>query len=110
MDNAECSQQPQTKMIKVENSHTNSSKTSRVLITVPIMLEQLHHNIATYTLWSMSGFDIILVCAKDEEEMVTNIVQQHKNHSIKVISFDILYPNAGIAKNFAYRILTGFLD
>ena len=49
----------------------------------------------------MSGFDIILVCAKDEEEMITNIVQQHKNHSIKVISVDVLRPNAGIAKNFA---------
>ena len=104
MDDAECSQQPETRMIKVENSHTNSeekSKANRVLITVPIMLERLHHNIAAYTLWSMSGFDIILVCAKDEKEMVTNIVQQYKNHSIKVISFDILCPNAGIAKNFA---------
>ena len=101
MDDAECNQQPQTKTIKVENSHTEKSKANRVLITVPIMSERLHHNVATYTLWSMSGFDIILVCAKDEKEMVTNIVQQYKNHSIKVISFDILCPNAGIAKNFA---------
>ena len=101
MGDVECSKQPHTKMIKVENSHTNSkekSKASRVLITVPIMLERLHHNVATYTLWSMSGFNIILVCAKNEKEMVTNIVQQHKNHSIKVISFDILRPNVGIVK------------
>ena len=47
--------------------------------------------------------------------MVLRAVQQveHKNNSIKVISYDIL-PNyrstAGIAKNFAYKVLTRFID
>ena len=84
----------------------------QISIIIPIMANRLLYIVDTYSRWRRTGFDIQMVFSKDEEEAITSILQQHAPD----ISF-VLHPymtstppNAGIAKNEAYRVLQRYLD
>ena len=89
-------------------------KASRVhvVLSIPIIAKRLHHNIDRYISWNRSGFDVILVCSKDEEKIVTDTIKQHRNHSIELVNYSIPNSclNARIAKNFAYDALKWYFD
>ena len=85
----------------------------RIAIIIPIMAIRFQYIIATYSRWRRNGFDIVLVFNKDEEGAITKILQQHAD---MMTSFEMhpyttsIPPNAGIAKNEAYRILQQYLN
>ena len=85
---------------------------SRIAIIIPIMVNRLQYIIGTYSHWKRNGFDIVLVFNKDEEEVITNILQQHAPDMTFVMKpyTTSIPPNAGIAKHEAYNILQQYLD
>ena len=85
----------------------------RIAIVIPMMANRFRHIIATYSRWRNNGFDIVLVFNKDEEGEITKILQQHADTMTSFVMYPYITsipPNAGIAKNEAYRILQQYLD
>ena len=83
-----------------------------VAVVIPIMAERLSSNIATYKNWKINGFDIVFVFTEDQESTVTSILNQHDpdlKASIKLHTYTpSSRPNAGIAKDAAYHLLTTY--
>ena len=85
----------------------------QIVVIIPIIANRLQYNIATYSHWRRNGFDIVLLFNKDEEGAITSILQQAPD---MVTLFKLrpyitsIPPNAGIAKNEAYRVLKKYLD
>ena len=86
----------------------------RIAIVIPIMANRFQYIITTYSNWKRNGFDIVLVFNKEEEGAITNILQQH---SPDIMASFIKHPyttsncpNAGIAKNEAYKMVQQYID
>ena len=96
------------------NGHYLHHHLPRVAVVVPIMADRLPSNTATYKNWIMNGFDIIFVFTEDQETTVMSVLEQHDPNlkaSIKLHTYTrSSRPNAGIAKDAAYRLLTKYLD
>ena len=106
---------PPTKKLRLNGHHAHlHHHLSRVAVVVPIMAERLPSNITTYKNWIINGFDIVFVFTEDQETTVTSILDQHDpglKASIKLHTYTLSsHPNAGIAKDAAYRLLTTYLD
>ena len=84
----------------------------RVAIVVPIMAQRFRHNITTYQRWRRNGFDMVLVVTQGQAKSVANIIEQH-DPQLKTSLHTYTRatpPNAGIAKNEAYKILKRYLN
>jgi hypothetical protein len=97
---------PAPKKFKASDAH------HRIAIIIPTMAKRLQHNINTYSRWRKNGFDVVLVINKNEEEAVTNILQQApKKMAFVTHPYTTSSPsNAGIAKHNAYSILQEYLN
>jgi hypothetical protein len=96
---------PAPKKFKGDEAH------HRIAIIIPIMAKRLQHNISTYNRWRKNGFDIVLVFNNNEEEAITNILNQDTKASSVMHPYTTsIPPNAGIAKHESYRILKQYLD
>ena len=106
---------PPAKKLRLNGHHAHlHHHLPRVAVVLPIMAERLPNNITTYKNWIMNGFDIIFVFTEDQKTTVTSILDQHDLNlkaSIKLHTYTpSSRPNAGIAKDAAYRLLTTYLD
>ena len=94
-----------TKKFKADDAH------HRIAIIIPIMAKRLRYNIANYSRWRRSGFDVVLVYNGAEEGAITKILHHYAKVSFVMHRYTTkISPNAGIAKCKAYSILKKYLE